>query len=314
MLWTEGAQISAEIERLVVEHLDGLTTQQLELARTMRRERKDFRNAVYEKWKPALNMFDMFLKYCDDLQYSLFVKHIDQAKREQDVVFLVLGEINLRASRTASEIRILLLNGFGLGAFAHWRTLYELLIVTGFIAKYGRHVADAYYQFAIVDETKALRFIANYRKRKGITLTPEQERGLEQREIRKDELYKEFGASDRDTYPWAKKILKAPTLYAMKEDISEHEFWGYYLEANTLVHASPTGTRLSQVINPLFATSTTSGPSLEALTDAAEITIEVLQQIMKTLLNMKPDVETFANLEALHRFGYRTIEVFKAIG
>ncbi|WP_279160022.1 DUF5677 domain-containing protein [Thomasclavelia cocleata] len=58
--------------------------------------------------------------------------------------FIALKYIHGRALQQFLEIISLMKNGFADGAFARWRSMYELSIMTSFITKYGENVAKAF--------------------------------------------------------------------------------------------------------------------------------------------------------------------------
>ncbi len=59
--------------------------------------------------------------------------------------FIALKYITGRACQVYREIVCLVKHGFTDGAFARWRTLYELAVITLFINEYGDDVAKSYY-------------------------------------------------------------------------------------------------------------------------------------------------------------------------
>ena len=63
---------------------------------------------------------------------------------EESYTYLVLNRLHGRALQIYKEILCLNQNGFADGAFARWRSLYELSVVACFINKYGEPIAQAY--------------------------------------------------------------------------------------------------------------------------------------------------------------------------
>ena len=59
--------------------------------------------------------------------------------------FVALKYITGRACQVYREIVCLARHGFADGAFARWRTLYELAVISSFIYKYGDEIAKSYY-------------------------------------------------------------------------------------------------------------------------------------------------------------------------
>jgi hypothetical protein len=101
-----------------------------------------------EKWGDcfvacdALHVHAVFLnkEYQDDLKSILS----DQVKKETCFLHYSLMANYARACQIYAEIFCLLKNGFANGAFARWRSLFELLVVSEFLMKYGEETAKAY--------------------------------------------------------------------------------------------------------------------------------------------------------------------------
>lgn len=67
---------------------------------------------------------------------------------EENYTYHALKHIHGRALQMYSEIMCLVQNGFADGAYARWRSLYELSIIASFIGKHGTQVAEAYIKSA----------------------------------------------------------------------------------------------------------------------------------------------------------------------
>lgn len=78
----------------------------------------------------------VFLKYADSVSKS--------KKAEKANTFTALSQIQNRAAQQYLEILTLIKNGFPDGAFARWRSMYELSVIASFILKYGEEVAEKF--------------------------------------------------------------------------------------------------------------------------------------------------------------------------
>lgn len=74
--------------------------------------------------------------------YEQYVGH--EHSGEENYTYCALKYIHARALQMYSEILCLIQNGFADGAYARWRSLYELSIIAAFISLYGSQVAEAY--------------------------------------------------------------------------------------------------------------------------------------------------------------------------
>ncbi len=99
-------------------------------------------------------MYTMAVEFAED--YSHFISDNAEAKRvkEKQYTMLVLQHIHGRACQEFLEILTLLRFGFADGAYARWRSMFELCCNAKFIATYGEQVAQKYYEQSETDDHK----------------------------------------------------------------------------------------------------------------------------------------------------------------
>ena len=84
----------------------------------------------------------------------LYGQHLEKKNQNTDseranqypIKFIVLRELHGRACQIYLEILCLIKNGFADGAFARWRSMYELDVTSSFILENEGNVAKAYYE------------------------------------------------------------------------------------------------------------------------------------------------------------------------
>lgn len=136
----------------------------------------------------------------------------------QEVSFLynALANIHGRALQIYLEIMCLNKNGFADGAYARWRSLYELSVIATFISKYGEKVAEAFVKSANTEDVRewarAAECFKNYPIKKKISFNAIQSKcGLETKEWRKE-------------YTFVNKLVHASsqgTMYRLGADTSK---------------------------------------------------------------------------------------------
>lgn len=112
-----------------------------------RNEKNEVLANINQKWSNAFvtseAMYIMVLEAVDN--YSKFVNELDVQEREKSIqTYTALKYIHGRGLQQFLEIITLMENGFADGAYARWRSLYELTIIAYFISKYGEKVAHSY--------------------------------------------------------------------------------------------------------------------------------------------------------------------------
>lgn len=146
---------SADFSGVYQEMLNEITTQMVSDSKTImhenslffRSEEAEFLAIINLKWSNALAtseaMYMMVFEAIKD--YSEFVNKMDDDERKQSIeTYTALKYIHGRGLQQFLEIITLMKNGFADGAYARWRSLYELNIIASFIAKYGEKVAKSY--------------------------------------------------------------------------------------------------------------------------------------------------------------------------
>ena len=106
---------------------------------------------IDEIWGLAFSLYAFYIDTASSFRDSLLQYLKEYYKVEDEAngfkVFTVLTYINGRALQVANEILVLLRNGYADGAYARFRTLYELSIVAHFINHHGDTVAQAYMEY-----------------------------------------------------------------------------------------------------------------------------------------------------------------------
>ncbi|MDL5041592.1 DUF5677 domain-containing protein [Heyndrickxia coagulans] len=114
-----------------------------------RAEEQEFLSIQEQKWYKAFvaseSMYIMVLEATQS-----YVEHVNELPKEElknhNYTFTAMLHIHGRALQQFFEIISLMKNGFADGAYARWRSMYELSIISSFITKYGERVAKAFIQ------------------------------------------------------------------------------------------------------------------------------------------------------------------------
>lgn len=110
-------------------------------------EEQGFKSYFEENWSAAAKMSECFYVLIIRA-YSVYTDYVsalnDEQKQGKQSVYTSLNELFKRASQQYMEILTLVKNGFSDGAFARWRSMYELSVISSFIQKYGETVAEKF--------------------------------------------------------------------------------------------------------------------------------------------------------------------------
>lgn len=113
----------------------------------MRAEEKSFLEYSDENWGAAFNASECFytmIKQATAENAAYFNSLTEEEKSLKQYTFTALFTLQNRAAQQYLEILTLVKNGFSDGAFARWRSMYELSVISSFILKYGEVVAEKF--------------------------------------------------------------------------------------------------------------------------------------------------------------------------
>lgn len=102
-----------------------------------------------QKWGKAFIAYEaMYILSIEAVEsYGLYLNELEdeESKKSNQFTFLVHRELHARACQIYLEILCLIQTGFADGAFARWRSMYELSVTSCFIRENGEIVAKSFY-------------------------------------------------------------------------------------------------------------------------------------------------------------------------
>ena len=135
------------IEDMADDMIDELTKTMNDALVTKRRSDEEFLLHNIEKWGKGFDAFEaMYLisvesaEKCCEHASSL----PEEDKRKKHYTFTAIQHLHGRSCQMFMEILCLLRNGFADGAYARWRSLFEVTVIAQFIVEKGEEVAKAY--------------------------------------------------------------------------------------------------------------------------------------------------------------------------
>ncbi len=138
----------AIIEKSVADSLDFFKTHMYEIAYNEQAKTDEFVSRQKQTWSAGLaasqTMYIMAIESAE-----LFCKFVaedlnDNEKQQKQYTFLALQHMQGRACQIFLEIFHLIRFGFADGAYARWRSMYELCCCADFIRYHGEKIAEQY--------------------------------------------------------------------------------------------------------------------------------------------------------------------------
>lgn len=256
------------------------------------------RDRINFRWSKGLDPLRMLLAssfeigqdFADRLGRSKAKKGI--AKREALVI------LHTRACQTTLEILTLLENGLADGAFARWRTLYEISVVALLIDRFGDAIAERYIAHDVVSLREAAM---NEYRHEGKEYRREKLVGeLKELEELFHGLVEKYGKPFSSQYGWAAHHLKikAPRFSDLETAVDWNALPPDYKWSSYKIHAGVAGgiRGLGSINDELFVHAGASNAGIDV---PASRTAFSLLQVTSLLFDKKDDLESTIQLQAL---------------
>ncbi len=223
-----------------------------------------------------------------------------------------LRRIHARACQVIQEIRVLLESGYADGAYARWRCLHEMSVVSGFIAKHNQELAERYLLHEIVENMKSARHEIAVNKEMLTDAETAQE--FETLVEAYDTVVSRFGKAFSKGYGWASGEITDPHITFEKlERLMEHEpLRADYHLSSTNVHAGPMGDSTRLGLRHSQGSALLAGPSNVGLEIPGVLAARSYCMISMALLCLEPTIDQLVEVEIIRKLS-RDVEL-KFIG
>ncbi len=123
---------------------------------------RHFSDRIDLRWSKGLDPLRMMLIASREVG-EMFAGKLQRSKAKKGLLKRqALIILHLRACRTTLEILTLIENGFPDGAYARWRTLYEITVVAFFLFRHGDEAAKRYLDHDVVSTRETLKNKYNF--------------------------------------------------------------------------------------------------------------------------------------------------------
>jgi hypothetical protein len=203
-----------------------------------------FKERLEHRWGKALGKLRMLLTIAREWAQGLYERRLRDSSGKLSHLDDVMLRLHVRACQVASEIIVLLENGYADGAMARWRTLHEIATVAAVIAKYGEEIAERYVYYQIVESFSALK--AYERNHKALGFKPPSPKQSAKVREGHEKIIQRFGKAFGEENGWAAYHLKANnnqrvTFARLEEEAGDAMMRSPYKMASYNVHATPKG-------------------------------------------------------------------------
>lgn len=282
------------------------------MLREHRKIRRYFEKRHNKLWEKGLNLLHTFIVISYEAGEDLNKLLREDAVKENDLVFDVLTRLHARSIQVAYEVLFLLESGFADGAHARWRTIHEISVVSLFIKKYGKEIAERYLLHEVIESYKAMSQYQEYCKK--LNQPPFSEDEIKSTKTAKDKLVQKYGKEFCEQYGWAYSILKKnPNFFDIEKESGLDHLRPYYKMASYNVHANAKGIKFKLGLTEELEKVLLSGPSNYGLADPAHGTTLSLLQITSALLTHKTNMDSLVVLKILFEYEKEIATVFDEV-
>lgn len=280
--------------------------------------RLGFESRLYWRWKVPLDKLESMIvvaRETGERKKNNLAKEKDKSNYYRHSALI---RIHARSLLLSSEILTLLRAGYPDGAFARWRSLHELAIISIFLNQNSEVVSQRYIDHSQFKDLKDALDYQLYAKKLGYHTLPRGHINRMKRHCNTLTLRHgpDFTKGDYDWIP--RSIIAGPNFRELEKHIRMDRYRPYYNMSSTAVHGGSKALLHSLALmkhkrNKLLLV----GPSNYGLADPIQTTSRSLMFSTMSLLTLKPDLEDSIALSVLSKYaskiGRESVEVQKQI-
>lgn len=180
-------------------------------------------------WGQALDLFELLINTAIEISTNFDISKLEYFNENIDL-YDALQRLQGRACLLSNEILVLLKAGFADGAYARWRTLYETMVISCFIADNGNETAKRYLDYSIVNELNEVRLVTKCNEIFEDDINNEE---IEELEKEVNKLKQHYGEQFiKGDYNWALNVIQPRN----KKKI---QFWEIEVKVDFVKHMKP---------------------------------------------------------------------------
>jgi hypothetical protein len=235
------------LDQSIPPFVDRLVHDTPRMLRNRRRVYRGFERRLWKRWGRALSLYRATLEAAVEAGTDFNERHRPGAVEENDYLFEALARLHARACLTGFEVFTLLRSGFPDAAYARWRTLHELAVVSNVLVEHGQD-SDLAERFLLHEHAEHSWDALSYQKHAPAlgyeSFTDEEMQKLQRT---REELVQRFGLPYVRPNGWAASLFsERPPTFAQLEELAEMaHMQPWYKLTSHKVHAGSKGLALT---------------------------------------------------------------------
>lgn len=200
-----------------------------------------FRFNLEARWGKGFDALRMLIELSRDIGTDFHRRSSRSRSRRRVHLNKALSHLHVRAIQIASEIMVLMENGYADGAIARWRTLHEVACVAMVLGDGGEALAERYLAHEIVEAKKGLGQYQQCHPKLGYA--PFSKRAAAQIERDYADAINRYGKEFGGDYGWVAAHLgnPKPNFSNIEDAAGRAMMRSHYKMASHNVHASTKG-------------------------------------------------------------------------
>jgi hypothetical protein len=261
----------------------------------MLRQERDFNAGFVERnkkrWKKGFDLLETLIHISHESGEQFCKENRRAATKKNDFRLYVLMRLHARSCLISREILTLMSNGFADGAFARWRTLYEIAVTAMFLSTQPSEVSEMYLAHESTERNRAAEEFQKHCKDLGHKPINKREMSRIKKEL--DATLSRFKSKFDHQYGWAAKAVgkNACRFVDIEDAVQMGRMRPYYRLASFGVHAGPHGLHSYMGMSDADQEMALAGPSDGGMADPGHATAIALTQIATALISLKPNLE-----------------------
>jgi hypothetical protein len=267
----------------------------------IRRYRKGFENRLYKRWKEPLTLLELLIQISLESGGKQKEKLAKTTDKTNDFKREAIINLHARAVQISNEILVLVKSGFADAAYARWRTLHELNIISFFLLESNNVVSKRFLEHKVIRHFKeATDYRECYKK---LGYSPLDRKTFNKLKRKKERLCRKYDDKFQKDYGWIpSSILNPRDFRTLEKHVKLDKFHHFYNLACDAAHGGAKGFHRLGLMDIYQKKVLHVGASNYGLADPILNTADSLFGVSICLLNLEPDFESNIQLHIMRDF------------
>jgi hypothetical protein len=262
---------------------------------------KEFENRLYKRWKAPLTLLEFLIQISLESggkQKEKLGKTTDKTNNFKRPAII---NLHARAMQISNEILVLLKSGFADAAYARWRTLHELKIISFFLLDSNNIVSQRYLEHEVIRNFKEAKDYRECYKKLGYS--PLDRKTFNKLKRENERLCKKYDDKFNKDYGWIpSSILKSKNFRTLEKHVKLDKYRHFYNLSCDAAHGGAKGFHRLGLMDIYQKKILLVGASNYGLADPILNTADSLFGVSICLLNLEPDFESILQLHIMRDF------------